>query len=64
MSESYNIITEGIHIGGDIGSAKPSLSKFCDDSKSEDEKVEIIANIAKTIWKRIIIRKYNWSTSY
>jgi hypothetical protein len=55
MSDSYNIITEGIHIGED--GAKPNLSKFCDDSKSEDEKVEIIADIAKTIWKKII--EYN-----
>ena len=62
MSENYNIITEGINIGGDgcdgcNDGVKPNLSKFCDDSKSEDEKVDIIANIAKMIWKKII--EYN-----
>jgi hypothetical protein len=56
MSDNYNIIAEGINVGGDDG-IKPNLSKFCDDSKSEDEKVEIIANIAKSIWKKII--EYN-----
>jgi len=54
---NYNIVTERINVGGGI---KSDLSKFCDESATEDIKVETLTKIAKSIWKKII--EYNLKT--
>jgi len=57
MSDPYNIVTEGINVGSGV---KPTLSKFCSEDESEEKKIEIITDVAKSIWKKII--EYNLKT--